>query len=182
MQTTKKQKSGWKVTVPMAAAAVAYLVFVFLPGVKQYKAKRDELAGKRDHITQGGDHLVNIQQMSEELERAGMYAASWEKRLPKGQGLADLYGRINGQSQAVGAAISRFEPGETRAYDSIRQVPVVLATKTSYGQAAQLLARLEGLDAPIWVEGLRLGAIEAGKSAECELSLVVFAGTDKNSD
>ena len=166
----------------MAAAAVAYLVFVFLPGVKQYQAKRDELAGKRDHITQGGDHLVKIQEIASELEQATSYVAAWEKRLPREQDLADLYGRINGQSQAVGAAISRFEPGEPRPYDSIRQVPVVLGTKTSYGQAAQLLGRLEALEAPVWVEGLRLGVLEAGKTAECELNLVVFAGADKKSD
>ena len=166
----------------MAAAAVAYLVFVFLPGMKQYQAKRDELASKRDQITQGGDHLVKIQELAKELEKATAYATFWENRLPGEHDLAELYSRINGQSQAVGAAISRFEPGEPRTYDSIRQVPVVLGTKTSYGQAVQLLARLEGLEAPVWVEGLRLGVVEAGKSAECELSLAVFAGSDKNSD
>ena len=172
----KSKKGGWVVTVPMAACAIAFLVFVFLPGAKQFGAKRAELDNKRAYITLSSDQLVQLQQAEKDLTATRAYNDIWRQRVPDERNLAALFGQLNSGCQAAGVGILRFEPKEATTYSSVSQVPVLLETKGSYAQLMEMLVGLESLPAPLWVESLHLDfSDKSGGDATCQTTLAAFA-------
>ena len=179
----KMKKGGWVATAPMAACAIAFLAFVFVPGVKQFHAKSAELETKRAYIVQAGDQLVQLQKAESDLQATLAYNASWQSKVPDEPDLAALYKNLNGQCQAAGAGILRFEPKENSRYGQLAQVPLVLETQGSYTEIMDMLSGLDSVAAPLWVEGLHLEfARQSGQDATCAVTLAVFAEPVGNSN
>ena len=99
---TKIKRGSWVVTVPLAAAAIGYVVLVFLPGRRSVSEAREQLELKQDYIARAAGVATALQAAHHELNKAQAYNSSWEERAPAKGGLSALYGKINALAKAFG--------------------------------------------------------------------------------
>jgi len=184
MKTDPQPHHGsWLVTISLSAAGILYLVFSFLPTSRAIGALREEINGATNYIEQASSLTLSLSQTQTELERTREYTNGYRQRLPVRGSFSALLGRITKQADMAGASTTRIEPQTATELDTLRVIPIVFSAKGSFIELSRLLAGLESLPERVWLEDVRLTAArEAGQKMECELRLVVFAGSSDNSD
>ena len=182
MKTTIRRNS-WLVTVPLAAAAVAYICLSFLPERRAIGKARQQVRQKQDYIVRAGSLATALRIAKEELEKTGTYNTSWEQHAPAQGELSALYGKIHELAKAAGITITRFNPEPVVRYETISRIPIGMGCVGSFADIGQFLEGLESLPMEIWANELHLNrAGENGQDVSCTLTLVVFACNSKNSD
>jgi Tfp pilus assembly protein PilO len=184
MRTNPEPHHGsWLVTISLAAAGILYLVVSFLPTSRAIGGLRDEIRAAENYIARTASLTLSLSQTQAELERTKEYTAGYRQRLPIRGSFSALLGRITKQADMAGASTTRIEPQAATEFDTLRAVPVVFHTKGSFVEISRLLAGLESLPERLWLDDVRLAAArEAGQKMQCELRLVVFAGSSDSSD
>jgi len=177
------RRGSWFVTVPLAAVAVAYVAFVFLPGRRAVGELKQQISQKQEFITQATGVVTSLGTTREELEGTRAYNGAWRQRAPAARKLSAFYGQIYELTKAAGTATTRFDPEPVVTRNQIREIPLTMGCAGSFAQVYEFLRGLEGLPAEIWVDRLQLEkSSEKGGLVNCELSLVVFACNPENSD
>ena len=179
---TKVHRGSWIVTVPLAAASIAYIMLVFLPGRRAIGEARDQIEQKQDYITRAAG-LPALRAAQQALEKTQAYNTTWEEHAPAQGRLSALYGRIHALAEAAGTTTTRFDPEPLVSYDNLLQIPLVVGCTGSFAQVCEFLRGLEGLQATIWMESVDLEhLVGVGESITCELNLVVFVDNPEISD
>ena len=182
MKGLKKQRT-WIMTVAMAAGAVAYAYFVFLPTQASVTDMRRELQTKQNFVVASEKLFPAIIRARHRLATTNQYADSWRSRSPGAEQLADLFGTITDCVKQAGMTIKRFDPEPVEKMDTICKVPLTLESEGEFSQIFALLAELEGRPESIWVNEMRLEPIgEDSKLLQCTLVLCVFADNREKSD
>ena len=183
------RRSSWIVTVPVAAAAVAYITLSFLPNRHAISEARNQIKEKQDYIVQAGSLDNALRIAEEELEKIRACTTAWQRQAPVEGELSALYGQIHELAKATGTAVTRFDPEPVVRYERISRIPVGMACVGSFAEICGFLEGLEGLPLEIWVDELRLGRViqggqvgQEGQSVSCELTLAVFVNNSENSD
>jgi Tfp pilus assembly protein PilO len=176
MRRVIRKPRTWIVTIVLAAGAMGYVWFVFLPGQKSIAQLRSEVQEKRQFITQT-DRLAPVSQQVElELAAARNYVYAWRSRAPKPSGLAELYGEITVQAKQSGVQILRFEPQSIVRLESLCRVPLAIRGQGSFQQVFLFLQHLEELPATLWFENLKLEPDGQDRDLlRFEMMLVIFA-------
>lgn len=172
---TKVRRGSWIVTVPLAAAAIAYVTLVFLPGRRAIGEARDQIEQKRDYVTRATGLAAALHAAQQELEKAQAYSTAWEEHAPTQGRLSALYGRIHVLADAAGTTTTRFDPEPVVQYDKVCQIPLVVGCTGSFDQIWEFMRGLEGLQATIWMDSVNLERLDGVEgSITCELNLVVI--------
>lgn len=182
MKTTIR-RSSWLVTVPLAAATVAYISLSFLPERRAISKARQRVRQKQDYIVRVGSLGAALRIAKQELEKTGTYNTAWEQHAPAEGELSALYGKIHELAHAAGITVTRFNPQPVVRYEKISRIPVGMKCVGGFAQIGEFLEGLEGLPMEIWANELELARDEQdGKEVSCELVLDVFTYNLKNSD
>ncbi len=193
------------VTVAVASAAVAYVIFVFLPGQKAIGRLRDEVRERREFILQSNRLVLAVQRSEEELSAARNYIQQWESAAPAEREIAQLFGTITELADNAGIVITRFDPQQPLRLETIRKVPVSLEFSGNFAQVFDFIRGVEELSANIWFDNLEIAAAsnthrgqsvsQPGRKAaasaatqqnserlHCQVVLIVFTDNDGFSD
>lgn len=182
MKPIPKPRS-WIVTALLAAAAVAYVVFAFLPGQRAIGGMRKQLHEKQEYIVQADRLGFAIQKTTGDLEAAHEYAAAWQTAAPSEAKLASTFGGITQRAQAAGLALHRFDPQPIIKLDSVWQAPINLVGEGDFQQVFEFIRQVETMPGTLWIQTMRL---ECDPKAEgrvrCEMTVTVFADNRDFSD
>lgn len=180
---TKIRRSSWIVTVPLAAAALAYLLLFLLPGNRAIGELRQQIRQKRDFIEIAASMAKTLGTLRTQREQAASYSAACAGGGSTSGGISAIFGEINDLATAAGTTVTRFDPEPVVSYDKIKRIPLTMGCVGSFAEICTFLRRLEELPAMIWVETLRVEKIDKNsESVSCEINLVVFAGNPEDSD
>jgi Tfp pilus assembly protein PilO len=176
MNAERRYLSTGLTAAALAAASVAYVVFVFLPGQRAIAQLRRQVQEKQQFIARTQSLPAAIQQAADDLQAANDYAAAWRASAPSEARLAATLGQITQRAQQTSLLVQRFDPQPVARLDAVWQAPVAVAMEGSFLQVFEFLRAIEELPASVWIASLRLenSGRDDGR-ARCELTLVVFA-------
>ncbi|MCH8922096.1 MAG: type 4a pilus biogenesis protein PilO [Planctomycetes bacterium] len=179
----KFKKQSWIVTMSLCGAAVAYVLFMFLPEQRSIGDVRDEVDTKRQFVSGAHRTYETIEVAQRELAATKEYCRQFARRLPGGPEQSALFAKINLAAKQAGAMTTRFEPQTSIDYETLRQTRLLMSVRGTYGHIFDFLRRLETLDEVIWINELQFEAPkQTGQLLTCEVSLAVFAANPKKSD
>ena len=179
----KFKGQSWVVTLSLCGAAVAYVLFMFMPEQRSIGDVRDEVDTKQQFIAGAHMTYATIEVAREELLKTQAYCEQFAERLPSEARRSALYARIDLAAKQAGAATTRFEPQSATDYETFRQMGLSMSVRGSYEHIFDFLRRLETLEEVIWINELRLEAPrQAGQMLTCEVGMAVFAANPKKSD
>jgi len=182
MKTTSK-RSDWLLTLPLAAAAVAYVVFVFLPGRRATGELTEQIDSKQETIDQALSMHPALLVTRKEVDKTKTYTSAWEERAPARGELSLLHARIRELAAAAGTTITRFDPERAQIHGFLREIPLSVGCSGGFSQVFKFLQGLEGLPPTIWINELILEKMDTTKGyISCEMELVVFTNNPENSD
>lgn len=180
--SSKIRRGSWMITVPLAAAAVLYLLLVFLPGQRAIGELSQQVNAHEDEVARAADLVLTLQTAERELTLTEKYNRTWQQRIANERELSVVYGRIAALAKSAGVMMTRFDPQAPVVYKTIRRVPLQVGCTGSFGQVCQLLRDLEKLPTVIWVESAKLdNQTGSAKTVQCELTVAVFADNPENS-
>lgn len=181
--TTVFRQSSWVVTLSLAAIAIVYLKFVWLPGRRAIQEMTQQIETKQAFLTQSsglGTMLVGVQR---DLDQADSIVAQWEKASPGKRDLPQLYGKINSLAKESHLSTGRFDPQPIVDHEKLRELPLTMSCSGSFAEIHNFLGKLERLPATIWVESIRMEKMpQDTKAIQCELNMVVFSNNPQDSD
>lgn len=183
MSRLRVERGSWAITLPVAAATIAYLLFVFLPTRRDIEALRLQVQQKQDVISAAEPLRGIIASMEHEAEAAEQHVAVWRGRAPSEADLSTIYGEIHRRLEAAGADADRFDPLEAAERHTLREHRVALGATGTFGEILDVFTRLEALPQTIWLEDVRLEATpQARQGIQCEATLVIFTDNSEDSN
>jgi Tfp pilus assembly protein PilO len=182
MHIHSRKHSSWFVTLPIAAAAIGYMWFVFFPTARLIHETHDEIREKQEFITQCETLHEMVAQLEQNLAESKQFTQQWRRVTPAAGQLSTLFGKISDQMRLSGVTATRFEPQLEVALQTMYRAPVQIELAGSWEQILQLLAAMERLPEGVWVDEVKLErSSETGKDVKGELKLEIFAGDFKKS-
>jgi Tfp pilus assembly protein PilO len=179
----RTRPGSWIVTVSLVAAAVAYMLLIFLPGRRAIGELREQLGRKQSFLAQNASLAQALTAARHELEKAETYCAAWKQRAPAEGELSALYGKINELTKAAGTITTRFDPKPVAVHERTREIPVTMGCTGTFAEVFALLRSLESLPPTIWLDTVQFKKNgETGASVAAEINLVVFANNSEDSD
>lgn len=179
----KASRGSWLITVPLAAAAFAFLALLFLPGQRRIEELRRELHDKQDFVLAAAQTGARIHALEAELAETREYVAARRIQTVDSAGVTALCGHIAHLAQTSGVSTARFAPGAAETIERLERAPLHMVCHGSFARIQAFLAELESLPQPIWVDDLKLQASgEAGEDVQCEVAMAVFIDDFGNSD
>jgi len=165
----------WLITAVLAALALAYVWFLFLPGQRAIAELRAQVHERRQQIMQAQNLLATVAQTRARLEATREVGRQWRAEAPRRAEVITHFASLTQQAAAAGVAIERFDPLPPNELNVIAQQNVTLQFCASFAALFDLLRRLEELPGTIWVRNLRL---QTGSDHEPqlrgELTLTIF--------
>lgn len=176
-------RGSWLVTLPLAAGAVAYLVFVFLPGQQTAADFRLQIREKQEHLSHAGSRGAAMVAAEQELRSACQYRERWRDTAPRVAHIADLYASIHRIEMASGVRITRFDPQPVAPKEYVSELPLSFGCTGSFAEVFALVHGLECLPADVWITRLHIEKTNKDtESVECRMEMVIFADNRENSD
>ena len=176
MKLTAKKPRSWVLTTILAASAVAYVAFVFLPGQRAIGEMRKQLHEKQQFIVQADRLTFAIQKAADDMQAALEFAEEWRSHAPSEAKLAATFGRITECAQTAGLSVHRFDPQPLVRLDSIWQAPVSMVAEGEFTQVFAFLGSIEAMPGTLWIQNLRMeNGAKDGVRLRCEMTLIVFA-------
>ncbi len=175
--------SSWVVTLPLTAAAVAYILLFYLPGERAIGRLQEQIKAKQDYIVGADSVLTALRTAQQKHEKALAYSTAWRQNAPTQENLSSRYWKINELANTAGTTITRFDPQPPVEYNTIRQIPLALGCTGTFAQIYEFLRGVESLPIEIWISAVKLEKIEGpAGTIDCELTLVMFGDNSDNSD
>jgi Tfp pilus assembly protein PilO len=183
MNLPSRKSRSMIVTAALAAASIAYVFFVFLPGQQAIGKLRRELTTKQQYIVDADRLGHAMQQVQRDFDAAQRYASDWRTAAPSEAELAAVLGRITGQAAASGVSIVRLDRRPVERLELIWSAPVAIECRGRFDQVFDLVRRLEQMPQDVWISDLQLSASgEDGQTVQAELVLTIFADNSEISD
>ena len=181
--SSKLRNHSWIITAPLAASAVAYLFFLFLPRMRDIKAVMAEMRGKQEIIDRTASLRPAIELAEREMQEASLYLDKWHARCALPSELPTIFSKISYLAKANGTITKRFEPQQPVDYQTLDKMRVTLVVSGGFAAIEQLIKNLEELPVTVWIEALKMeSAREAGQTTTCEVSLAIFTRNNEKSD
>jgi Tfp pilus assembly protein PilO len=169
-----KPKS-WLTTALLAAIALAYLFFIFLPGQLSIGELRAQVQERHQQILQAQSLTRTVALAKERLASAQDVGQNWRAEAPRQSELISHFASLTQQAEAAGVAIDRFDPLPAVELNLVSMQSVTLQFHAPFAAVFDLLTRLEGLPGTVWVRDVRLHAAnENDNTLRGELTLTIF--------
>jgi Tfp pilus assembly protein PilO len=165
----------WLITGLLAAAAVAYVVFIFLPLQRSIDVLQDQVQERRQQIMQAQNLAGTVAQARVRLVASRDVGQKWRADAPRQAQLITHYASLTQQAEQAGVAIDRLDPLPAIELNLIAQQNVTMQFHAPFSSVFDLIRRLESLPGTIWVRDLRLHAnSETDNTLRGELTLTIF--------
>src|SRR5262245_35161715 len=174
---TKKtgQPKTWLITGLLAGAAVAYVIFVFLPLQRSIDVLQGQVQERRQQIMQAQSLAGTVAQARVRLVSAKEVSQHWRSDAPRQAQLITHFASLTQQAELAGVTIDRLNPLPAVELNLIAQQNVSMTFQGTFVAIFDLLHRLEALPGTIWVRDLRLHAnSETDNTLRGELTLTIF--------
>ncbi len=172
----KAQKpQTWLITALLAAGAVAYVVFVFLPFQRTIGALRDQVQERTQQIVQAQSLVGTVAQARVRLTAAREVSEKWRAEAPRQAQLVTHFASLTQKAEEAGVAIDRLDPLPAVELNLLAQQNVSMQFHGPFSAMFDFLHRLEALPGTLWVRDLRLQAsTENDSTLRGELTLTIF--------
>jgi Tfp pilus assembly protein PilO len=165
----------WLITALLAAIAVAYVIFVFLPGQRSIGEFRAQVQERRQQILQAQTLTRTVALARQRLADTREVGQQWRARAPRHTQLITHFASLTQQAEAAGVAIDRLDPLPAVELHLITQQNVTLQFHAPFVAVFDFIRRLEALPGTTWVRNLRLHTVaEADRMLRGELTLTIF--------
>ena len=165
----------WLITALLAAAAIAYVVFIFLPFQRSINQLQQQVQERRQQIMQAQSLAGTVAQARIRLASAREVSQQWRADAPRQAQLITHYASLTQQAEEAGVAIDRLDPLPAVELNLIAQQNVTMQFHAPFAAVFDLLHRLEALPGTLWVRDLRLHASsESDNTLRGELTLTIF--------
>jgi Tfp pilus assembly protein PilO len=174
-QTKSGKPKTWLITALLAAGAVAYVVFVFLPQQRSIGVLRSQVQERHQQIMQAQSLAGTVAQARLRLASTREVSRQWRAEAPKQAQLITHFANLTKQAEEAGVAIDRLDPLPAIELNLIAQQSVTMQFHAPFPSVFDLLGRLEALPGTLWVRDLRLHAnSETDNTLRGELTLTIF--------
>jgi len=174
--TPSPKYQSWMITAAVAAGALAYAWFLFLPGQAAIGEMRTEIQNKSDYLLTSQNLPGQIGDTNRRLAEVKEYLTKCRRQIPSEGRLETVVRDITRAARDAGVRIAKLEPQAKVPLEKLTQMPVIVGVQGKFPQIHRWLARVESLDAAIWVDDMRLNVAGGnGESLECEVKITVFA-------
>jgi Tfp pilus assembly protein PilO len=178
----RRTGGSWIVIVPLAAVAVGYLVFVFLPNRRETAEWEQQLAAHREFLTQAAPLGVAAGVAQGELANTRAYNEHWARETVASDELPRLYARIHALVPQSGAVMTRFDPDRPVSRELLQETTLSLGATGTCEQLLRVLSGIERLGGITWIKEVDLEKGMDGTSARLGAKLVVFSVHSNISD
>ena len=179
----KVARSRLLITVAMGGAVLAYAFFVFLPTQKSIRQLHDELRQKQTEIYQAEQLIATTVKTERELAETKDFIGKWREKAPGAKEVTGMFAQVTQDARESGVKTVRFDPQALQRYQTVDKLPLEMEVQGAFPQVFDFVRRLEGLEAPIWVEEVNLEPVsENSEDLQCELKMAVFAARTDISD
>ena len=165
----------WLITALLAAVAVSYVVFVFIPCQRSIGVLQSQVQERQQQILQAQSLVRTLVQSRERLATTREVCKQWRDAAPRPTELISHLASLTRQAQAAGVAIERLDPLPATELRVVAEQNVTLQFHGAFAQTFDLLRRMEELPGTDWVRDLRLtGPSETDNQVHGELTLTIF--------
>lgn len=179
----KGKPKTWLITALLAAFAIAYVVFIFLPMQRAISELSAEFQEKRQQVVHAQSLAGPIVQARQRLVETRNVCVSWREGAPNPSELAQHFASLSQQAQEAGVTIERFDPQLAAEMQVLSQHNVTLQFRGEFAQVFDFLARLEKLPGAAWFRDVRLTTSDStGQTVQGELTLTIFVDRADYSD
>jgi Tfp pilus assembly protein PilO len=176
-------RTTWIVGICLAAAAVLYMMFFFVPSMASIRTTLSDLQSKHGYILDAQNTQRVANQLQNELDATIEYVDTHRHQVLEPAEVPALLSQISHVTKTRGVTTTKFEPQPAIPYETLHKLSIVLGMTGRFQAVYGTLSDLERLDAQIWIEDIKFhGPREAGKSTDCEATLVVFVDNPEKSD
>lgn len=170
-----KRPQTWLITALLAASAVAYVMFVFVPFQRTIGALRNQVQERSQQIVQAQSLVGTVAQARLRLAAAREVSDAWRSTAPRQAQLVTHFASLTQRAEEAGVAIDRLDPLPAVELHLLAQQNVSLQFHGSFAAIFDFLQRLEALPGTLWVRDLRLqDSTENGNTLRGELTLTIF--------
>jgi Tfp pilus assembly protein PilO len=170
-----RKPQTWLITALLAAGAVAYVVFVFLPFQRTIDGLRNQVQERTQQIVQAQSLVGTVAQARLRLTAAREVSEQWRADAPRQAQLVTHFASLTQQAEEAGVKIDRLDPLPAVELNLIAQQNVSMQFHGPFAAVFDLLERLESLPGTLWVRDLRLQAsTETDDTLRGELTLTIF--------
>jgi Tfp pilus assembly protein PilO len=174
------RKSGkpktWLITGLLAATAVAYVVFGFVPIQHSINRLRQQVQEQRQQIMQSQSLVGTVAQTRLRLVAAHDVSKAWRSEAPRQAQLVTHYASLTQKAQEAGVAIDRLDPLPAVELNLIAQQNVAMQFHADFAKVFDLLHRLESLPGTLWIRDVKLQTVaDNDNTLRGELTLTIFA-------
>ncbi len=170
------QEHSWVLTIPVAAVAVAYVWFFFLPDKRIIAEQRSELEQKLAFCATSAKIGADISRAQREIEETDAYTRHWSVTSGDPAHIAAVYKSIAETAKESDVQTTRFVPDPIVKLASLERQPLRFGCRGDLESIFEMLAGLEQLNDRIWIDELVLEP--TGKDDElvqCDMVLAIFA-------
>lgn len=165
----------WLITGLLAGIAVAYVVFIFLPGQRSISKIRADVQERRQQIVQAQALTTTVAGARVRLAAAREVGQRWRTDAPRQSQLITHFASLTQQAQESGVAIDRLDPVPAVELNLIAQQNVTVQFHARFAAVFDFLRRLESLQGTLWIRDLRLHLNrEDDNVLRGELTLTIF--------
>lgn len=170
-----RKPRSWLITGIVAAAAIAYVFLVFLPGQRSILAIRSQLHQRQQQILQAESLFGPLEQAAQRLAHTRQVSSQWKTAAPSHTQITEQFAQLSAAAGKAGVAIERFDPQPPVELQMLAQHGVIVQFQGEFLQVFEFLRRVEQLPGTIWVPSLRMsGDAHSGKTLRGELTLTIF--------
>ncbi|EAQ79677.1 type 4a pilus biogenesis protein PilO [Blastopirellula marina] len=179
----KKNKTvKWQYVVVVAAIAVAYAAFVYLPRQRHISALRDEITLMKSTIDSEEAIDTQLATVQEEFDQVEKFLDSWHAVSEKDIDAGRVYHLLTSQAREAGAEKLSLVPMPEQRHASLISQPVQIGCQARFAEVHAMLKRFEQLPYVLWVRSIELSPLSPGDDVlKCELTLEFFVDFDGKS-
>jgi len=175
--TRKNQRpKSLLITGLMGAAAIAYVVFIFLPLRRSIDNIRQQIQQRRQEIVDAQSLTIKLAEAKLQLAAAREVSHDWRSHAPRQAQLITHYASLTQQAHEAGVAIDRLDPLPATELNLLARQNVAMQFHAPFDAVFDLVRRLESLPGTLWIRDLRLNASDdSSATLRGELTLTIFA-------
>ena len=173
----------WLITALLAAVAVAYVVFVFLPAQHSINDLRADVQERHQQIMQAQSQIRTVALARKRLTETHEVSQQWRAHAPRHSELITHFASLSKQAEAAGVVIDRTDPSPAVEMHLIAQQNIVIQFQATFAATFDFLRQIEAMPGTIWIRNLRLEAMgETSNMIRGELTLTIFVDRADYSD
>jgi Tfp pilus assembly protein PilO len=172
-------KPAWRsrlVTIASGGAAVAYALFVFVPGQQSIAGIQKTIQDQELQIARSLPLVQPIRDLQDKQAATERFVDSWRSKAPAPEQVASIFAQVITLARANDVEVTSLSPQAEQPLETIGLIPVSLQAKGSYRSLHQLLAGLEAMSGLVWIDEAHLQPQDktAPESLNCTLKLIIF--------